>query len=47
MDEDWHAVCQAIFYGIEGQEWEHMYHKYVEIGKASEHQSQGQDFVGR
>ena len=27
VDEDWHATCQAIFQGVEGSEWETMYHK--------------------
>ena len=22
MDEDWHAVCQAMYRGVEGAEWE-------------------------
>ena len=22
VDEDWHAICQAIFQGVEGSEWE-------------------------
>ena len=22
VDEDWHAICQAIFKGVEGAEWE-------------------------
>ena len=28
VDEDWHAICQAIFQGVEGSEWETMYHTY-------------------
>ena len=30
VDEDWHAICQAIFKDIEGEEWEGMYHKKIE-----------------
>ena len=34
VDEDWHAVCQAIFNGIDGEEWERMHCKYIEIHKS-------------
>ena len=27
---DWHAICQAIFRGIAGEEWERVSNKYVE-----------------
>ena len=30
VDEDGHAACQAIREGIEGEEWEKLYYKYVE-----------------
>ena len=33
VDEDWRAICQAIFKGTEGEEWERMYHKFFEIHK--------------
>ena len=33
VDEDWHAICQAIFKGTEGEEWERMYYKFFEIHK--------------
>ena len=26
VDEDWHAICQAIFQSVEGPEWETMYY---------------------
>ena len=34
VDEDWHAVCQAIYKGIKGKAWENLY-KCVEIGRAA------------
>ena len=34
MDEDWHAVCQAIYKCLEGAELDTMYRKYVELHKA-------------
>ena len=33
VDEDWHAVCQAIHKGVEGAEWESLYDKFVEMNK--------------
>ena len=30
MDEDWHAICQAIY----KPEWENMYCKFVELHRA-------------
>ena len=35
VDEDWHAVCQAIFQGVEGSQWETMFCKYVDLHKAA------------
>ena len=40
VDEGWHAICPASFEGIDGEEWENMYYKCVELGKAD------QDLVG-
>ena len=34
VDEDWHSVCQAIYKGVEGAEWENLCHKFVEMNKA-------------
>ena len=34
VDEDWHAVCQAIYKGIERAEWEKLYNMLVEMHKA-------------
>ena len=31
VDADWHAFCQAIYQGIEGQEWEAMYYHLQEL----------------
>ena len=33
MDEDWHAVCQAIYKGVQGSEWENFNHEFVEMNK--------------
>ena len=33
VDEDWHAISQAIFKGVEGGEWERWCYKYVELHK--------------
>ena len=33
-DEDWDAVCQAIYKGVEGAERENLYHKFLEMNKA-------------
>ena len=35
MDEDWHAICQAMYKGVEGEEWERMYHNYKELHQAA------------
>ena len=40
VDEDWH-VCQAICKGIEGQEWERLYCKYVEMHTGQQSQDEG------
>ena len=34
MDEDRHAICQAIYKGVEGWEWENMFSKLVELHRA-------------
>ena len=34
VDEDWHAICQAIFQGVEGPEWETMHFNYQSQGVA-------------
>ena len=35
MDEDWHAICQAIFQGLEGAEWENMCYNFKELHQAA------------
>ena len=35
VDADWHAFCQAIYKGIEGQEWEALYYHYKELLQAA------------
>ena len=34
VDEDGDAICQAIYKGVEGPDWEVMHNKYVETHKA-------------
>ena len=34
VDEDWHAVCQAMYSDVEGAEWEKLCCKCVEPGRA-------------
>ena len=34
VDEDWHAICQAIFQGVEGSGWEIVCHNCKELHKA-------------
>ena len=34
VDADGHAICQAIYQGIEGQEWEAMCYHYKELHQA-------------
>ena len=34
MRTDWHAICQAIYKGVEGAELETMYDKYAELHQA-------------
>ena len=34
LDEVSNASCQALFKGIESEEWEKLYHKYVELNRA-------------
>ena len=51
MDEDWHAVCQAMYRGVEGAEWEKSCTTGVWKNKRSsqhlppECQSQSRNFV--
>ena len=33
MEEDWHAGCQAMYKGVQGAEWENLYHKVVAMNK--------------
>ena len=32
---DWHAMCQTIQKGIEGSEWEELYHHYRDMSQAA------------
>ena len=34
MDEAWHSICQVIFHGVEGSEWENMCCTCVVLHKA-------------
>ena len=35
VDADWHAFCQAIYKGIEGEYWEELYEHHKEMSKAA------------
>ena len=35
VDADWFAFCQALFQGIEGENWEEMYGSYKEMRRAA------------
>ena len=47
LDEDWHAISQAIYNGVDGA-WENLYCKYVDSGQLSRvgHQQDGNGVVG-
>ena len=34
VDADWYAFCQALYKGIEGEDWEEMYESYKEMSRA-------------
>ena len=34
VDYDWYAFCQALFQGIEGEDWGEMYEAYKEMSRA-------------
>ena len=34
MDADWHAFCQALCKGIEGEDWEELHGAYKEMSRA-------------
>ena len=34
VDADWHAFCQALYEGIEGEDWEELYDSYKEMSTA-------------
>ena len=36
VDEDWHAICQAIYMGVEGAEWETMYCKICRAAQSGQ-----------
>ena len=36
VDADWYALCQALYKGIEGEDWEEMYFSYNEMKGAVE-----------
>ena len=35
VDADWHPFCQAIYKGIEGEDWEELYDCHKETSKAA------------
>ena len=34
VDADWYAICQALYKGIEGEDWEEMYDSYKVMSRA-------------
>ena len=34
VDADWYAFCQALYKGIEGEDWEEMYDSYKVMSRA-------------
>ena len=34
VDADWHAFCQALHEGIEGEDWGEIYDAYKEMSRA-------------
>ena len=34
VDADWYAFCQALYNGIEGEDWEEMYDSYKVMSEA-------------
>ena len=34
VDTDWHTFCQALFQGIEGEDWGELYDAYQEMRRA-------------
>ena len=34
VDADWYAFCQALYKGIEGEDWEDMYESCKEMSRA-------------
>ena len=43
VDADWHAFCQDIFQGVEGPEWEAMYHRYKDLHQALKRKKSGKN----
>ena len=34
VDADWYAFCEALYKGIEGEDWEEMYFSHKEMSRA-------------
>ena len=45
VDVDWYAFCQALYKGIEGEDWEEVHESYKEMSRAvgvkNPHEAQG------
>ena len=41
VDADWHAFCQAVYRGTEGQEWQAMYYHYKELHQTAKSKNHG------
>ena len=35
VDAAWHAFCQAMYKGIEGEDWEELYEHFKEMSRAA------------
>ena len=42
VDADWHAFCQTIYKGIEGEEWEELNCHYRDMSTATGAKKQGE-----
>ena len=47
VDAHWHAFCQALYQGMEGQEWEALYYHYHELHQAVKSSKLGENQQAR
>ena len=41
VDYDWYAFCQALYKGIEGEDWREMYEAYKDMSRAGVKEATG------